>query len=136
MSMKFVVAGEGKIDLAEELIEEFRKDARKVVRDASDILLEKSREKIRAFGPGPAPPGSTPGTGPTGNLLKMTKRGTVRLGRDKASYSGAVKYAPHAHLVEYGHTNVDGTRTLPRPFIRPALAEAEPEIQRLFEERL
>ena len=135
MSMTFRVQGEGKLDLAEELREEFLPVARQVVLEASDILLAETREKIAAYGPGPAPPGSTPGTH-TGNLLKMTKRGTVRLGRDKASYSGAVKYAPHAHLVEYGHTNVDGTRTLPRPFIRPAMEAAEPKIQRLFKERL
>ena len=135
MSVTFRVQGEGKIDLAEELVEEFRDHAKAVVREASDILLAESKEKIAAYGRGPAPPGSTPGT-ESGNLLKLTKRGSVRLGRDKASVSGAVKYAPHAHLVEYGHDNVDGTRTLPRPFIRPALDAAEPKIERLFEERL
>jgi hypothetical protein len=135
MSMKFRVQGEGKIDLAEELIEEFIPNARTVVREASDILLAETKRLIAAYGRGPAPPGSTPGT-ETGNLLKLTKRGSVRMGRDKTSVSGAVLWPPHAHLVEYGHTNVDGTRTLPRPFIRPALDAAEPKIQRLFEERL
>ena len=135
MSMNFRIRGEGKIDLAEELMDEFIPNARVVVRDASDILLAETKRIIAAYGRGPAPPGSTPGT-ETGNLLRMTKRGSVRMGRDRASVSGAVLYPPHSHLVEYGHTNVDGTRTLPRPFIRPALEAAEPQIQQLFEERL
>lgn len=123
-----------KIDLADELEKDSVKDAKSAVLEASKILLDESHRLIRAYGRGPAPPGSTPGT-ETGDLLKMTKLGNVRMGRDKRSVSGAVKYAPHAHLLEYGHTNVDGTRTLPRPFIRPAQEAAEPKIQRLFEER-
>jgi hypothetical protein len=133
--MKFEIYGD-KLDLADELLEDFRKVARGAVRDGSKILLEESHRLIKQYGPGPAPPGSTPGTGETGNLLKMTKLGNVRFGRDKRSYSGAVIYAPHAYLLEYGHTNVDGTRTLPRPFIRPAQEAAQPKIHRLFEERL
>lgn len=135
MSMRFRIRGEGKLDLAEELRDEFLLNARGVLREASDILLAESQEKIQAYGPGPAPAGSTPGT-VTGNLSKLTKRGTVRIGKDRASVSGAVKYAPHAHLVEYGHTMPSGQRVLPRPFIRPALDASEPKIQALFEARL
>jgi hypothetical protein len=124
-----------KLDLADELQEEFIVEARLVVAEGARILLAESQRKIAAYGRGPAPAGSTPGT-VTGNLLKMTKLGTVRQGRDRRSVSGAVRYAPHAHLVEYGHDNVDGTRTLPRPFIRPALEAAEPQVERLFREKL
>jgi hypothetical protein len=51
----------------------------------------------------------------TGNLRKSIKM-------RKGKYSGylAKATAPHAHLIEYGHRNKDGSITPPRPFMRTA----------------
>jgi hypothetical protein len=126
-----------KLDLADELEEEFRKVAKDALTDAAKILLEEAHKQIERFGKdGPAPPGETPATGKTGNLKKMTKRLPTRQ-RSRSRYaSSGVIYAPHAHLLEYGHMNKDGTRTLPRPFIEVASRNAEPKIEALLQERI
>lgn len=133
--MRVTVAGEGKLDLADELREEFIADAKGAVAAAADLLLAESQRLIRAYGPGPSPEGSTPGTG-SGDLLRLTKRRAPRMGRDRASFAAPVQYAPHSWLVEYGHNNVDGTRTLPRPFVRPAIENTKGPIDQLLRDRL
>lgn len=132
MSVKVRVGGE-KLDLANELREEFHREAKDAVSAGADILLEHSRRKAEAYGPGPAPPGSTPGTD-SGDLVRLMKRRAPRVRGDVVS--AAVKYAPHAHLVEYGYTKPTGQRVLPRPFVRPAVKSAQPEIDRVLMERL
>jgi hypothetical protein len=135
MSLRFDVKTD-RIDLADELEEEYRVGVKAAVTDAANLLLAESHRLITAYGDaGPAPAGSTPATD-TGNLRKMTKRLPYR-GRSRSRYaSSGVAYAPHAHLLEYGHNNSDGTRTLPRPFIDLAMTNAESDIENLLRERL
>jgi len=125
-----------KIDLADELEKEFIKEARVALRAAAEILLKESQALIARHGPrGPAPAGQTPAT-VTGDLLRMTKTIPVWVRARGRHASSGVRYAPHAHLLEYGHVNVDGTRTLPRPFVRTAMMNVEVPISKLLEERL
>jgi hypothetical protein len=134
MSLTTRVYGD-KLDLADELRDEFVQGAKDAVRDGAGLLLAESKRLITRFGPGPAPADSTPGT-VTGNLLKLTKARAAKLGRGRASAVAAIQYAPHSFLLEYGHDNADGTRTLPRPFVRPAVENTEGAIDRLLRERL
>jgi hypothetical protein len=134
--MRVTVEGDGKLDLADELEEEFHQVAAEAVAEGAAMLLAESKRLIAAHGRNaPAPPGSTPAT-VSGNLLKMTKprskKGRVR----GAEASAGVQYAPHSWLVEYGHVASDGTRVLPRPFVRPAVANTEDPIERMLRERL
>jgi hypothetical protein len=127
--MKYTIRND-KIDLADEMEEDFRKTAKDAVKESSKILLAESHKQIERFGKnGPAPEGETPATF-TGNLKKLTRLLPVRQrSRSSRNVSAGVIYAPHTHLLEYGHVNVNGTRTLPRPFVEVANRNAEPEIE-------
>jgi hypothetical protein len=54
----------------------------------------------------------------------IDKTGTLRksIKMRKGKYGGylAKATAPHAHLIEYGHRNRDGSISAPRPFMRTA----------------
>jgi hypothetical protein len=134
--MRVVVEAEGRLNLADELEEEFAEVAGEAVAEGARMLLAESKRLIAMHGRGaPAPPGSTPAT-VTGNLLKMTKQRNPR-GRVRGAWaSSGVKFAPHSWLVEYGHTAVDGTRVLPRPFVRPAVEATEGPIHAAMLARL
>jgi hypothetical protein len=134
--MNVVIEGEGRLDLADEIEEEFVAVAAAAVAEGAQMLLVESKRLVALHGQNaPAPPGSTPAT-VSGDLLRLTKprsrRGRVR-GNEAAA---GVQYAPHSWLVEYGHMNVDGTRTLPRPFVRPAVENTTEPVDRLLRERL
>jgi hypothetical protein len=133
--MKYEIYGDDKIDLADELREEFIPPAKAAVKDANDVYFNEARRLAKVYGPGPAPGQSTPGT-VSGNLARLMKKRGPRLSRTKDAVWASVMFAPHAHLLEFGHDNVDGTRTLPRPFIRPAQANTEGTIDRLLQDRL
>lgn len=133
--MKFEVITD-KIDLADELEEDFRKDARAAVQKGVTIYVDAAKATLRRTGSRVSEPGETPGMD-TGELEKSIKRGSVRLGRDKRSVTGQVVSSlsyEEVFSVEYGHTNRDGTRTLPRPFVRPTDETAGPKIAALLEE--
>lgn len=134
--MSFKLTGADKIDLADELQDEVASQVRPVLNEAAGILLRKAHHQIERYGKNaPAPPGETPATG-TGNLKKRTRRLTTRVRRRGRYASSGIIFAPHAHLVDRGYTREDGTRVLPRPFIDKSVAEADPEISALLEEKL
>jgi HK97 gp10 family phage protein len=55
------------------------------------------------------------------SLKKTNEVGLVRVGpRRKSGYKGF-----HAHLIEYGKTNRDGSRTNPQPFMEPAFNQTK-----------
>src|SRR5690606_12815496 len=123
-----------KLDLADELQDEFHADAKAAVRDAAQLMLAESKRLIQRYGPNaPAPPVETPAT-LTGNLLRLTKLRSPRV-RGRVVSAG-VSYAPHAHLLEFGHVAADGTRVLPRPFVRVAEKNTEGPITDLLRARL
>ena len=86
----------------------------------------------------------------TGNLYKSIKIGKVSQTVRKTDYKAAKRitigthkremgaYAPHAHLVEYGHGGP--APAPPHPFVRPAFdrksGEAYAEIKRVLKEEL
>jgi hypothetical protein len=125
-----------KIDLADEMEEDFRKDATAAVRKGVDIYVDAAKATLRRTGSRVSRPGEAPGMDP-GELERSIKRGRIRLGRDKRSFIGEVvsdKSYEEVNSVEYGHVNADGTRTLPRPFLRPTDASVGPKIAALLEE--
>lgn len=137
MSVKFRVQTD-RIDLAEELEEDFRKEAKDIIREAGTIYLDELKGLLARQPSGPARPGQPPARD-TEELLKSLRRSTGRLGRDKVSYSIDITshlHYEHFNSIEYGHINADGTRTLPRPFKRPTDDKTAPKIVRLFEVRL
>lgn len=86
----------------------------------------------------------------TGNLYKSIKVGRVRQTSRKTDYRNAKRitigshkremgaYAPHAHLVEYGHAGP--APAPPHPFVRPAFdrksGEAYAEMKRVLNEEI
>jgi hypothetical protein len=136
--MKFQVYGD-KLDLADELEEDFRKEAKAVVREAGTMYYDALVARLRRGGRGrPSAPGQVPAIQDE-DLLKSFRRPTAKLGRDKRSVFVDITSDLHYKEVwgvESGHVKPDGTRVEPRPFIRPTDAEMEPKIARLFEERL
>jgi hypothetical protein len=135
--MKFEIRGD-RLDLADELEDDFRKEARAVVREGVDMLIAETKANLQKLMNQESRPDGPPAY-QTGDLFRSIRRGRVRLGRDKRSVSGEMVSTlsyEEVNGVEYGHVKPDGTRVEPRPFIRPAMAETQPKIQRLFEERL
>lgn len=135
--MKFEVYGD-RLDLADELEDDFRKEAKSVVREGVDMLIAETKANLRRIGNRASRPGETPGM-QTGETERSIRRGRVRLGRDKRSVSGemvSTQSYEEINGLEYGHTKPTGQRVLPRLFIRPAVETTEPRIAALFEERL
>lgn len=75
--------------------------------------------------------------GETGNLAESI--GTERVGVKRGGEIGSVAVGPrrsggfkgfHAHLIEFGKTNRDGTKTAPRPFMEPAFNNTKGEVER------
>lgn len=74
--------------------------------------------------------------GKTGNLADSI--GIVRTGIKRGGNVGEVAVGPrrsggykgfHGHLIEFGKTNRDGTRTAPKPFMRPAWEQTKTEVE-------
>ena len=70
--------------------------------------------------------------GKTGNLKKSI--GVERISIKKVDAIGLVQVGPlrkggrkgfHGHLIEYGKTNRDGSRTKPQPFMGPAFDQTQ-----------
>jgi hypothetical protein len=136
--MKFEIYGD-KIDLADELEDDFRKEAKATVREAGSMYLAALKATLQR-GPrgGPSEPEQVPAIQKE-DLLKSFRRSGAKLGRDKRSVSVDITSDLHYKEVwgvESGHVKRTGHRVLPRPFIRPTDAEMEPKIGKLFEERL
>lgn len=77
--------------------------------------------------------------GKTGNLAESI--GVERVGIKRGGDVGQVAVGPrrrggfkgyHGHLIEYGKTNRDGTRTQAKPFMAPAFNNTKAEVERLI----
>lgn len=75
--------------------------------------------------------------GKTHNLEKSI--GVEKVGIKRTDQVGLVLVGPrrrggnrgfHGHLIEYGKTNRDGTRTMPDPFMRPAFEATHPTVEK------
>lgn len=74
--------------------------------------------------------------GKTGNLAESI--GVVKAGIKRGGNIGQVEVGPrrggayrgyHGHLIEFGKTNRDGTRTQPKPFMAPAFERTKFEVE-------
>lgn len=134
MSIKIKIYGD-KIDLADELEEEFHQLAKDAVGEAADMLLADIHDRLdNRRGPAPAPEGEAPAM-QTGELSRSFKRINPRI-RGRVASSGIISRHPGANRLEFGATDSRGIRTLPHPYVRPALDAMEEPISRLLEEKL
>lgn len=134
MSLKIVVHGP-RLDLAEELEEEYRSQALHAVGLAADVLLSEVQHRLSArqgSKKSAAPSGESPEED-TGELLRSFKKVRPRVKGAIAS-SGIRSDDPGGNRVEFGYTDVRGIRTFPHPYLRPAVEAAEEPITRIFDE--
>lgn len=81
--------------------------------------------------------------GKTGNLADSI--GVIKVGISRGGNIGQVSVGPrrgggfkgfHGHLIEYGKTNRNGTRTQPKPFMQPAYETTKEEVENRIAENL
>lgn len=74
--------------------------------------------------------------GETGNLADSI--GIERVGVKRGGEIGQIQVGPrrggayrgfHGHLIEFGKTNRDGTKTAPRPFMEPAFERTKGQVE-------
>lgn len=124
------------IDLAEELEQAWHTPARHAAREAGQMLTAEVR-RLLTLRSGTARTVAPPGEPPerdTGTLLAGVSQISVRRGNTVAS-SGVQVTHPGAARLEWGATDVQGRRTLARPYLRAALANTEGPITAMLEER-
>lgn len=131
--VRVVIYGD-KLDLADELEEEFHASAKQAVADAADILLDDVQRRLTVRTTGIAAEGEAP-VRRRGNLERSYKRINPTI-RGRVARSGIYSNHPGANRLEYGKTDTRGVRTLPHPAVRPAIEATEPAIDRLLTERL
>jgi hypothetical protein len=136
MSIKVVVHGEV-LDLADELQDDFHRDAKAVVEEGAGMLLGDVQRRLRqrsgTFRTA-APEGEAPEFD-VGDLYRSFKLIAPRV-TGRVATSGIRSDHPGANRLEYGKTDVRGIRTLPHPYLRPAMEAMEEPIGRLLQERL
>lgn len=137
MSARVLIEGNGKLDLAEELREEFHAVAEAAVSGAADLLLDEvdRRLALRTGSKSSAAPPGEPPEEDTGRLRKSFRKIPPRVQGAVAS-SGIRSNDPAGNRLENGFTDKLGIRTFPHPFIRPSIAATEEPITRLLQERL
>lgn len=124
-----------KVDLADELEEDFHATAKEALGEAADLLLGDIRRRLSARrGPASAPAGEAPAM-QTGALARSYKRIAPRI-RGRIASSGIISRDPGANRQEFGAVDKRGIRTLPHPHVRPAMDAMEAPIEALLAEKL
>lgn len=132
MSLKLMVTG-APLNLADELEEEFQKNARVAMTRCADVLLRNVRTNLRKRkGPEPAPEGQPPAE-QEGELSQSFRRLPTRV-KGRYASSGVESAHPGAARLEWGKTDVRGVRTFPHPYLAPAAEESEAEITAILTE--
>lgn len=81
--------------------------------------------------------------GKTGNLKRSI--GVERISLKKTNEVGLVRVGPrrrggykgfHAHLIEFGKTNRDGSKTNPKPFMEPAFQQTKGTVENNIKDSL
>lgn len=136
MSIKVKVYGE-KLDLADELQEEFHAQAKAAISDVADLvlgevarLLHLRKGTLRTSAPEGEPPEVD-----TEALAQSFRRIPARI-KGRVATSGIQSNDPGANRLEFGKTDSRGIRTLPHPFVRPAIETVKIEATALLEQRL
>ena len=134
MTYKITIAND-KLNLADELEEEFHEEAKGIIEEASTILQQHTQAQLSRYsGPGRTPEGQPPALR-TGALLRSIKTIRAKV-KGRIVSGGIISRDPGANRVEYGATDSLGRRTLPHPFVRPAMETARPVIDALFADRM
>ena len=136
MSVKAVVYGD-KIDLADELMEEFHAEAKDAVSEGADMLLSEVRRLLtlrRGTAATVAPEGQPPEQDTSG-LVRSFRKIPPRV-RGRVASSGIRSSHPGGNRLENGFTDVRGIRTFPHPFLRPAIANTDGPIGAMLQARL
>jgi hypothetical protein len=129
--LTFEVRG-ARLDLADELEEEFAREAGAAVKDAASHLLEHVRAQLeKRSGPEHAPPGEPPAK-QTGVLQRSFRVMPVRT-KGRYASSGVHSDHPGAARLEWGKTDRRGIRTFPHPYLEPAKKAAAPGITAILE---
>ena len=136
MSLTMTVYGD-KIDLADELIEEFHAQAKDAVSDAAEIWLDAIRRllSLRQGTKQTASPEGEPPELDTGALARSFRKIPAQV-RGNVAGSGIKSNDPGAARLEWGKTDVRGIRTLPHPYLLRSIAETRDEITALLRVRL
>jgi hypothetical protein len=145
MTLRVVIDAGEKLDLADELREEFVAEAKAAVTDASQLLLSEVQRLLRmrkgtraTVAPAGEPPEEH--TGELANSFRVIPA-TIRTPVQAKGYgaearSGIRSNHPGGNRLEFGFTDIRGVRTLPHPFIAPAIKTTEGAIEALLQERL
>lgn len=136
MALKVTVYGD-RIDLADELMDEFHDQAKSAVAEGADVLLDEVKRLLtlrRGTARTAAPEGQPPEQD-AAQLEKSFRRIPPRV-RGRVASSGIRSDHPGGNRLEWGFTDSRGIRTLPHPFLAPAIANTDERIGQLLEERL
>lgn len=132
--MRIMVYGD-KIDLADELQDEFKKVAKVAIRDAADIVVAEVQRLLSLQSSGSVAEEGAPPAKQTGDLVAAVQRITPKLS-GRVATSGFMIDDPGALRLNYGKVDKRGIRTFPHPFAEPALENAEPAVDALLQERM
>lgn len=133
--MTVVVYGD-RLDLADELQEEFYPQALSAANEAADMALGEIQRRLslrRGTAKTAAPEGEPPEQD-TAGLLRSWKTMPARIDGRMVS-SGVKSNHPGASRLEFGFTDSRGIRTFPHPYIAPSFAAMEGPIERLLAAR-
>ena len=138
MSLKIVVHGD-KLDLADELAEQYVDEALEVIGDAGTLAFNEVQHQLARRIGSPrtrtaAPEGQPPELD-TGELRESYSRIPPRV-KGAVATSGVQSNHPGAARVEYGATDERGIRTLPHPAVRIAFTNIEPAVDELIQRKL
>ena len=145
MTLRVVIEAPAKLDLADELLEEFHAGAKAAVTGASQLLLTEVQRLLRqrkGTARTAAPAGEPPeeDTGALANSFRLipasVRTPVFAKGYGAEARSGIRSNDPGGNRLEFGFTDLRGIRTLPHPFLAPAIANTEGAIEALLRERL
>lgn len=129
MAFKMVFNAPEKLDLADELLEEFHAQAKDAVEGAATIVLREIKRKLTQVKGTPrtsAPEGQPPEYD-TGALEKSYRLLSGRVKGNVAS-SGVQSKDPGANRLEMGFTDNRGIRTFPHPHVRTSFQDTYDDV--------
>jgi hypothetical protein len=136
MPLKVTVYGD-KIDLADELRDEFHAEAKDAVSEGAGVLLDEV-QRLLSLQRGTSRTAAAEGQPPeqdTADLYRSFRKIPPRV-RGNVASSGIKSNHPGGNRLEWGFTDARGIRTLSHPFLRPAIANTDARIGELLRERL
>lgn len=136
--VKLEVYGDSLIDLADDVTEETRGPASKVMRKASLLMRDDMRRRVRRRKGQVSEPGQPPAE-QSGELAREIRavntsvKGNVIRGGTEV---GKAEDIPKVQSLEYGAVGDDGRVMKARPFMRPTEEAIQAEVDRMLREAL